>query len=301
MPVFGIALFGLSQFSMSTTLKDIRQRVGLSGFLADTTVSAATSLGTTTTLIDTALKQPDDFFNYGSILILTGLNAGAVRYITDWVQSTSTFTLDRALDAAVASAVQYEVHRLSHPHEVNNSINEAIRAAGTRWTRQVEDESLELDSTTYTYSLDSLAVQVDPLLELDRVMYDTGLTGTGYPFVDISTSFRVVRNDVGALTLQFLGTIPRDGADLRLIYRVRPAQLSADTDLLAPQDESFYNFVCAKAASIEFRKRALNAPDKGWEDKAKQFEEMAELYFGVDKKQAPSKPFRNEMLLWGKA
>jgi hypothetical protein len=53
MPVFGIALFGLSQYTMTTTLKDIRQRVGLNGFFADTVVSAATSLGTTTTLIDT--------------------------------------------------------------------------------------------------------------------------------------------------------------------------------------------------------------------------------------------------------
>lgn len=132
MPVFGIALFGLSQFTMTTTLKDIRERVGLNGFMADTTVSAAPSLGTTTTLVDTGIKQPNDWWNGGAILILTGANAGQVRWITDWAQATSTFTLDRACAAAVASGVQYEVHRIAHPHDKNNAINEAIRAAGQR-------------------------------------------------------------------------------------------------------------------------------------------------------------------------
>ncbi len=299
MPVFGIALFGISQFTMSTTLKDIRERLGLNGFASDTTVSAATSLGTTTTLIDDTLKQPDDWWNYGSILILTGANAGQVRYVTDWVQSTSTFTLDRALSAAVASAVQYEVHRLMHPYDKNNAINEAIRASGNRWTRKIEDASLTLDSDTYTYDLSTLAVEVDPNLGIDEVLFDTGLTGTGYPYKGISPSFQVVRNHVGTLTLQFLSTIPRDAATMRLLYRVRPAQLQSDTDLLAPQEESFYNYVVSKACAILFSARALNEPESDWQKKSEMMEQKAEGFFDLDKPQGKPKAVRNEMLGWG--
>lgn len=299
MPVFGIALFGLSQYTMSTTLKDIRERVGLNGFCADTIVSAASALGTTTTLIDTSLKQPDDFFNGGAIVILTGTNAGQVRYITDWVQSTSTFTLDRAVSAAIASAVQYEAHRIFHPYDKNNAINEAIRAGGSRWCRYIEDATITLDNTTYLYDLDTLAVQVDPILGIDRVMYDTGESGTWFPYADITTSFRVIRNNVGGLDLQFLDTIPRDAATLRLLYRVRPAQLTADADLLAPQDESFYNYVVAKAAAILFRERAGVSPESDWQARAERMEQMAEGFFDVEKPNKPPKPIRNELLTYG--
>jgi hypothetical protein len=299
MPVFGIALFGLSQFTMTTTLKDIRERVGLNGFFADTVVSAATSLGTTTTLVDTGLKQLNDWWNYGAILILTGTNAGHVRYITDWDQSTSTFTLDRALPAAVASAVQYEVHRFAHPHDKNNAVNEAIRAAAKRWTRKIEDASLSLDSDTFTYSLASLAVEVDPSLGIDDVLFDTGATGTGFPYQDIHPSFRLMRNNAGVLTLQILSTIPRDAATLRLLYRVRPAQLQSDTDLLLPQDESFYNYVAAKATAILFRQRALSEPESAYAERAETMELFAESFFDLDRPQTQPKAVRNVLLGWG--
>jgi hypothetical protein len=297
MPVFGIALFGLSQYTMTTTLKDIRQRVGLNGFCNDTIVSAATALGTTTTLVDTTLKQPDDFFNYGSIVILTGANAGDVRYITDWAQTTSTFTFDRALDAAVASGVEYEVHRKWHPYDKNNAINEAIRAGGTRWTRYIENTTLTLATNTYTYSLASLAVQVDPILELDAVQYDTGASGTGTPYGGIDVSYQLVRNNAGTLTLQLMTEVPRNAATLRLTYRVRPSQLAADSDLLAPQDEAFYNYVCYKAAAILFRARSQNEPEAGWEGRANAMEQSAEMFFAEDRKQKPDG--RVKLPRWG--
>jgi hypothetical protein len=299
MPVFGIALFGLSQFTMTTTLQTIRQRIGLNGFLADTVVSAATSLGTTTTLIDTSLKQSDDWWNYGSILILTGTNAGQVRIITDWDQANSQFTVDRVFSAAVASGVQYEVHRLVHPYDKNNAANEAIRAAGKRWTRKIEDATLTLDSDTYTYSLASLAVEVDPSMGIDDVAFDTGITGTGYPYSNIHPSFQLMRNNAGVLTLQILSTIPRDAATMRLSYQVRPAQLQSDSDLLLPQDESFYNYVCAKGAAICFRARALTEPEGGFTERADAMEATAEGFFDLDRPQNKPKPVRNSLLTWG--
>jgi hypothetical protein len=285
MPVFGIALFGLSQFTMTTTLKDIRQRIGLNGFFADTVVSAATSLGTTTTLIDTAHKQPDDWWNGGVILILTGDNAGQVRYITDWVQSTSTFTLDRALSAAVASGVQYEIHRLSHPYDKNNAANEAIRAAALRWARRIEDTTLTFATNTFTYSLDSLTVEMDTNLGIDYVMYDTGATGTGVPYALYDDDAWTIRTSASTHTLQ-VQDVPRNGATMRLVYRVRPSQLQSDSDLLLPQDESFYNYVVSKATAILFRQRAGVDPSSDWSEKAERMEAMAEGFFNLDKPQS---------------
>lgn len=300
MPVYGIALFGLSQYTMTTTLKDIRERIGLSGFCDDTVVSQTTSLGTTTTLFDSTLKQSDDWWNYATVLILTGTNAASVRPVTDWTQSTSQFTVSPAFSAVVASGVQYEVHRESHPHEKNNAINEAIRAGGQRWTRKIEDASLTLDSDTYTYSLDTLAVEVDPSLGIDDVLFDTGVTGTGYPYGSVHPSFQLVRNNAGTLTLQFLDAIPRDAATMRLIYRVRPAQLQSDTDLLLPQDESFYNYVCAKATAILFRARAMREPESDWQDKAERMEALAESFFNLDQPPPKAAPIRNTFLSWGR-
>src|SRR3954451_7704205 len=109
---------------MSFTRKDIRQRIGGIEFLNATLVSTASGNGSTTTLVDTSQKQPDDFWNFGQVVFISGTagNIGLVRYITDWVQSTSTFTLDRAV-TSTASADGYEAHRLNAYAEKNDAIN----------------------------------------------------------------------------------------------------------------------------------------------------------------------------------
>lgn len=284
---------------MAYTRAQIRQRIGGVEFCGDMTLSTTTSLGSTSTLADTSLKQADDWWNFGQIVPITSTNAGEVRYVSDWVQSTSTFTVDRVWAAVIASGVTYEVHReFSYPNK-NDAINAAIRSGQTRWTQRVEDTSLTLDDQTYTYSLAALTGTLDPVLGIDAVMYDTNTTGTGYPYNVIHPSFYEVRWSGSTPTLQFLIDPPIDNETLRLVYRRRPAQLSSDSDTLTPDDESFYNYVCAKATAILFRERAMREPESDWTSKAERMEALAESFFNLDKPQPKPKPVRSTMLLFG--
>jgi hypothetical protein len=53
--------------------------------------------GTTSTIIDSALTQVNDYWNWGTIIFTSGLNNGMSRKIVDFVNSTHTLTLDYVL------------------------------------------------------------------------------------------------------------------------------------------------------------------------------------------------------------
>lgn len=291
---------------MSFTRKDLRQRIGGVEFCNDTLVSAASGNGSTTTLVDTSQKQPDDWWNYSEVVFISGTagNIGLYRYVTDWVQSTSTFTLDRAV-TSTATADGYEVHRIFPYTEKNAAINAAINASGYRWCRTIEDTSITLDDETYHYSLSALTSTMDPNLGLDDIRYDpdmttTGVSGTGYPFSRISNSFWDVRFNGTMATLQFLTRPPIDNQTLRLVYRVRPSTFSDDTTILQPDDAGFASYICSKATAILFRARALKEPEGAWTEKAVQMEQLAEGFYSLDSPRQKPKPVKSEFLLWGK-
>jgi hypothetical protein len=269
---------------MAFTRKTIRQRIGSAEFAADTFVSAATSTGTTTTLIDTSLKQPDDFFISSEIITLEGLAVGA-RYVTDWVQSTSTFTVDRVWAGASVSGDDYEVHTLFSYTEKNEAIVAAQRAAGMRWARRIEDTSLTFLTNTYTYSLGSLTVPIDPDIGLDKVMYDTGTTGTGVPYATLDDDLWELRISGTTYTLQ-VHDIPRVGATIRLVYRVRPTVVSDDTTSVVPDSIAYFNYLSAKATAILYRSRSLIEPASDWAAKADYMDAMAEGFWNLDKPQS---------------
>jgi hypothetical protein len=283
---------------MAYTRAQIRQRIGGPEFCGDTILSTATS-GTLGTMADTSLKQPDDFYNYGQLLILDGTASGDARYVTDWAQSASVFTVDRNFTAAVSTNA-YEIHRIWSAADKNVCINAAILASGLRWPRRIEDASLTLDTETYTYDLTALGVPVDPYFGIDEVYYDTGISGTGAPYAQIPRNEYEVRvtGTYGTLsTLQFVTDIRRDAATVRLTYRTRPPTLSADADILRPDDVSFYNYICCKATAMLFRQRAKQQQNAGWEDRALEMERMAEGFYDLDR---PNKQGRGIRLpLWG--
>jgi hypothetical protein len=286
---------------MSYTRTQIRQRIGAVEFLNDTLLSTTSTNGAAAgaNMIDTTLKQPDSFWNFGQVLIGSGTSSGDLRYVASWTQSTSTFVPDRAFTSLISSGVTYELHRLNTYTEKNAAINAAIFSAGKRWTQLVVDASITLDSTIYTYSLGSLATPMDPELMLDDIYYDTGASPTGYPYAKISPSFYTIRYSGDTPTLQFLDFPPINNKTLRLIYRVRPAQLATDAAVLEPVDDAFYNYVCAKSTAILFRARALNAPNAGYAERATQMDQLAESFFDLERKQVPGKPVINTELLWG--
>lgn len=72
-----------------TTL--IQAALALSKILQNTVEGTATG-GSATTVVDTARYEPADFFDTGTIWILSGNNSGKKAQITDWNLGTFTFT-----------------------------------------------------------------------------------------------------------------------------------------------------------------------------------------------------------------
>lgn len=77
--------------------------------LKDNAITGTADSGTTTTMVDAARTEADDFWN-GQLLVFTsGSNAGLARVITDFTASSDTVTFSPALPNAVSAADAYEI------------------------------------------------------------------------------------------------------------------------------------------------------------------------------------------------
>ncbi len=72
-------------------------------------VSATTSLGLATTLVDTARTESNDYWNNMTVLILGGAYKGQSRRISDFDLATNTITVSPAFNGAIASGVRYAI------------------------------------------------------------------------------------------------------------------------------------------------------------------------------------------------
>lgn len=274
---------------MSITRKDLRQRLGSVGFIGDVLLQTCTTAapGTTATLTDITLTQPDAFFQNADLLITSGLAIDDVRSVSTWVQSTHLFTPDRAFSANVKTPDTYELHRLFTVSQKNSAINNAIRAAKLRWPRMIVDESITQVSNQLTYALDSLSVPIDPTVGLDEVHYQEPGTVTGQIWPKFDPSAWSLSNNDGTLTLQLVDAPPSAGYKLRLLYRVAPSVLDNDTATLAPNDASFSDFIVTLAASYLCYQRSLEEREdtvKGpWIVKGATFEQAAYKLLTQDK------------------
>lgn len=90
--------------------------------------------GNATTLADTARSEPDDYFHngahHGTIWFLSGNNSGKSAIITNWVQTTGTFTFVTP-GAACAAADRYAAVAHDWPRDVLwQAVNAALRTIG---------------------------------------------------------------------------------------------------------------------------------------------------------------------------
>lgn len=99
-------------------------------FLRDLRYGTATG-GSTTTLIDTGLDEPDDdLFNYGTIWFLSGNNSGKTAVVTDYNGTTKTLTF-AAQSLACASGDRYAVLNANYRREaLVAALNTALSALG---------------------------------------------------------------------------------------------------------------------------------------------------------------------------
>ena len=92
--------------------------------------SRSTAAGTTTTLVDTGLDEPDDFFNKGTIFFLSGTLAYGTAVITDYDNATGTITFSAQTNAP-GTGVYYAVFDANYPRELLvAAINGALSELG---------------------------------------------------------------------------------------------------------------------------------------------------------------------------
>jgi len=78
--------------------------------LAALTASGTADSGTTTTLVDNALTEADDYWNYGKIKI-TKATVEYWRVVKDFVAGTDTITFDVAMPFAINNTCTYVVYK----------------------------------------------------------------------------------------------------------------------------------------------------------------------------------------------
>lgn len=100
------------------------------GNVVESTTSAA---GTTATLIDTGFPRtapPDDAYNGGTLWFISGALAGKTAVVTDWTQSSKTFTF-ATQTAAPGSGSRYAFLDKDYPRDVlRNAVNSAVQSIG---------------------------------------------------------------------------------------------------------------------------------------------------------------------------
>jgi hypothetical protein len=271
----------------ATTLKDLRQRLGGVGFCGDMLTGTADTNATTTIIVDAAIGNfPNDTFNFCQVAIVSGSLWGQRRWISDFVTTTGTITVDAAFASAISAGIAYEIHRMFSADDKDAALNQAIRDGGKYWWRVVQDTSLTLASNTYSYSLATLAVPVNRNIGLIDVEYLADDVYTIYERVNPDTWH--IRDNNGTLYLEFDDdALPDEDATLRLTYKARPAVLSTDSSTLDPDLDEFATFICARAAGYLFQKQSDMGGESTrdhWQQRANQMQQLA-MSFLVNERQ----------------
>lgn len=168
------------------------------------TSSAADSGGSTSTILDSVLApaaQSEDFLRawiYVTTLQGSGPAVGSIARVTnvDFSGSTSTLTVAPVFTSATEDGMEYEIHYVFHPDDVNDAIDDVIRD-GTRGALG----ALATDSATTVFERDVLVNGVLAMLkrrmaslvgeeDFSRVTFEAdtheqnyidGLIRSGYP------------------------------------------------------------------------------------------------------------------------
>lgn len=86
--------------------------------------------GSTTTLVDTGLSDPNDFYNGGTIFFISGNNANKSAVITDWNSTTHTFTFATQTGACAAADRYAAIHNIYNRDTLVEAINQALEDLG---------------------------------------------------------------------------------------------------------------------------------------------------------------------------
>ena len=119
-----------------TTLAEATLNLGRN--LKDYHQGTATSTGTTTTLIDSALDAQDGFFDGGTIWFLTGTLAGKSAVVSSWNLADRTLTFETQT-AAAASTRQTITFQRDNP--ISKPLASSHRQYRTCWSTVKNDRA----------------------------------------------------------------------------------------------------------------------------------------------------------------
>lgn len=142
------------------TREQIRVAVGYN--LGGIYVSAATTQGTTTTLVDVTLAGGDNVFNGDYVVFTSGSNDGLIQKVTAYTQSSGTLTLDETITQTEVGDT-YEIWSEDHnPLRIHEFINSSILDATGRAFDPEVDISLHGDPSRLRYDIpDALDMLLD--------------------------------------------------------------------------------------------------------------------------------------------
>lgn len=140
----------MAETTLNQLAASIARRAGL--YAAGTA-----SAGTTTTLTDASLIQPDNLWNNCYVHFLSGTYAGQERLISSSDQDTATITFAPALAGVVTNGMTYEISPLQRA-DIDQAVADAVRSAGNAWM-QIEEDSLTLNGEQlYALNVNTVAV-----------------------------------------------------------------------------------------------------------------------------------------------
>lgn len=219
--------------------------------------------GSTTTIVDSAVYEPDDYWTGHYVYIVTDAGgAGAApegeeRPVTDYVLSSGTLTVGAAFSAAVASGDVYELLHVRRA-DVVAAINTAIRAAGETWM------VCKTDTTTVTIVDDDY--DYDLPADLARLLSIWYRSDSDVPWEPLHGGLWRVNGTPGGPQELLMETLlyTEAGDTLRLEYLARPEEMDADSDELGvgdPAEREFVDYLITWALFVLHDQAAAAAPE----------------------------------------
>lgn len=173
-----------------TTLQVIRQRIGkLTHNMQIGATTSAGGVGGNTAICTTAnfTRFRDDYFGGGTGVdgwFFNNLGTNTWTVVSDWTQSTGTFTFSPVFAAQVGSAVSFEVSNRWTPDEYRDAINWAIVSSYPVLSKPIVDTSIVTVDNIMTYSIpNNIRILNKIEIETDR---DTIDNAAGMPWRQVT-------------------------------------------------------------------------------------------------------------------
>lgn len=143
--------------------------------------------GDSSTLVDTNLNEPADYFDGGTLFFLSGTLAGQTRVITDWSLSAHTFTFPLVAPNPVAAGQHYAaLSKLYSREALVAAVNQALKALGPF---SMKNDTLVIVAQTERYALPVgvgrvLQVQIEQEAGVFSRPYQSWEEVGGYLYID---------------------------------------------------------------------------------------------------------------------